>query len=74
VHISAQLLRALQHNNIIFYIEVWVRKEREALLLAANSRSEPIYPISGLAIRQQPQQGVDPPPPNIAAFYIKQSH
>jgi hypothetical protein len=33
-------------NNITFYIEVWARKEREALLVAANSRSEPIFPVS----------------------------
>jgi hypothetical protein len=33
-------------HNIIFYIEVWVRKEREALLVAAaNSRSEPVFPV-----------------------------
>jgi hypothetical protein len=50
-------------GNITFYIEVWVRKEREALLVA-NSRSEPIFPASN-----SPAEGVDPPPPNRRLLY-----
>jgi hypothetical protein len=47
-----------QSNNLTFYIEVQVRKEREALLVAAarKAQSEPVLPVSNLPAQHKAAQ------------------